>query len=35
MKKDSLAVVMPIYNEEGAIANVLSKWCKTLEYTEY
>lgn len=31
MKKDSLAVVMPVYNEEGAIANVLSKWCNTLE----
>ena len=31
MKKDSLAVIIPVYNEEGAIANVLSKWCSALE----
>lgn len=31
MKKYSLAVVMPVYNEEGAIGNVLSKWNRTLE----
>lgn len=26
-----LAVVMPVYNEEGAIANVLEKWTKELD----
>jgi dolichol-phosphate mannosyltransferase len=31
MKKDSLAVVLPVYNEEGSIANVLSKWVKALD----
>ena len=29
--KDSLAVVMPVYNEEGAIAAVLDKWLSMLD----
>ncbi len=28
--KDELAVIMPVYNEEGAIRNVLDKWLKEL-----
>lgn len=26
-----LAVVMPVYNEEGAIGNVIKKWCSELD----
>lgn len=32
--KDTLAVIMPIHNEEGAIANVLEKWVCTLDSLE-
>ncbi len=28
---ESLAIVMPVYNEEGAIAGVLEQWVATLE----
>ena len=31
MKNPELAVVMPVYNEEGAIRNVLLKWTQELE----
>lgn len=29
--KDSLAVIMPVYNEEGAIVAVLDQWLKMLD----
>ena len=28
---DKLAVVMPVYNEEGAIGNVINKWVAELD----
>jgi len=31
MNKDSLAVVMPVYNEEGAISKVIEKWSNSLK----
>ena len=31
MKRPELAVVMPVYNEEGAIRNVIKKWTDELE----
>ncbi|MBO4305170.1 MAG: glycosyltransferase family 2 protein [Lentisphaeria bacterium] len=31
MKKDTLIVVMPVYNEQDCIASVAEKWCAELE----
>jgi len=34
MKRPELAVVMPVYNEEGAIRNVIRKWSDELQRLE-
>ncbi len=31
VKKESLAIILPVYNEEEAIGNVLEKWCSMLD----